>query len=60
MISDMINLLFRSGIPYDAEKNEFRVRPEDTARIEFQRQIMEDEERWMTSSRFSNKFMEDC
>lgn len=60
MISDMINLLFRSGIPYDAEKNEFRVRPEDTARIEFQRQIMEDEERWMTSSRFNNKFMEDC
>lgn len=60
MIGDMFNLLFRSGIPYDSERNEFKVRPEDMPRIEAQRQIMEEEERWMSSSRFNNKFMEDC
>lgn len=55
MIGDLMNLLFRSGIPYDAERNEFRVRPEDMARIEFQRDIMEQEERWMSSSRTRNE-----
>ena len=51
MTGDMFNLLFRAGIPYDAEKNEFRVRPEDMSRIERQRDLMEQEERWMSSSR---------
>ena len=51
MIGDLMNLLFRSGIPYDAERNEFRVRPEDMSRIEQQRNLMEQEERWMSSSR---------
>lgn len=59
MIGDMFNLLFRSGIPYDAERNEFRVRPEDMSRIEFQRDLMEQEERWMSSSRINDKFSED-
>lgn len=44
MLGDMMNLLFRSGIPYDAEKNEFVIRPEDFARIEFQREQMEQEQ----------------
>ena len=56
MIGDMFNLLFRSGIPYDAEKNEFKVRPEDVARIDFQRDLMEQEERWMSSSRTKNEW----
>lgn len=56
MIGDMFNLLFRSGIPYDAEKNEFKVRPEDVARIDFQRDLMEQEERWMSSSRTRNEW----
>lgn len=51
MISDLMNLLFRSGIPYDAERNEFRVRPEDISRIEHQRDLIEQEERWSSSSR---------
>lgn len=56
---DLMNDLFRAGIPYDAERNEFRVRPEDVARLEFQREIKEQEERWMSSSRLSSKFLED-
>lgn len=48
---NLYDLLFRSGVPYDAEKNEFRMRPEDIARVEFQRDILEQEERWMSSSR---------
>lgn len=50
-IFDTFNEFFRAGIPYDAERNEFRVRPEDIARLEFQRGIKEQEERWMSSSR---------
>ena len=56
MIGDLMNLLFRSGIPYDAERNEFRVRPEDMSRIEQQRDLMEQEERWMSSSRTKNEW----
>lgn len=59
MLNDFMNLLFRAGVPYDAEKNEFRVRPEDISRIEFQRDQMEQEERWMSSSRLSQRFPED-
>lgn len=58
-IFDTFNEFFRAGIPYDAERNEFRVRPEDIARLEFQRGIKEQEERWMSSSRLSNKFLEE-
>ena len=56
MIGDLMNLLFRSGIPYDAERNEFRVRPEDMSRIEHQRDLMEQEERWLSSSRTRNEW----
>lgn len=51
MIGDLMNLFFRAGIPYDAEKNEFRIRPEDMSRIELQRDLLEQEERRMASSR---------
>lgn len=53
---NLYDLLFRSGIPYDAEKNEFRMRPEDVARVEFQRDILEQEERWMSSSRTTKEW----
>ena len=56
MIGDFFNLLFRSGIPYDAEKNEFRVRPEDAARIEFQRELMEQENSWTAHNGINNQF----
>ena len=59
MMADFINLLFRSGIPYDAEKNEFIVRQEDLARIEFQRDLIEQERRMMASSRLNDRFTED-
>lgn len=48
---NLYDLLFRSGVPYDAEKNEFKVRPEHTPMIEWQRDLMEQEERLMSSSR---------
>lgn len=56
MIGDMMNLLFRAGIPYDAERNEFRVKPEDMFRIEHQRDLIEQEERWFSSSRTKNEW----
>ena len=59
MIGDMFRILFGAGIPYDAERNEFRVRPEDMPRIEHQRDLLEQEERWMNSSRLNDRFFED-
>ena len=59
MIGDMFRVLFGAGIPYDAERNEFRVRPEDMPRIEHQRDLLEQEERWMNSSRLNDRFFED-
>lgn len=59
MMNDIIDLLFRSGIPYDPEKNEFKVRQEDVSRIEFQRDLMEQERRWNASSRWTDRFTED-
>lgn len=45
--SDFFNLAFKAGIPYDAERNEFRVGPAEASRIEFQRQQDEELNRWM-------------
>ena len=59
MINEMMNLLFRSCVPYDPEKNEFRVRPEHLPMIEHQRDLMEQDERWFSSSRLSERFPED-
>ena len=59
MIGDMFRILFGAGIPYDAERNEVRVRPEDMPRIEHQRDLLEQEERLMNSSRLNDRFFED-
>lgn len=48
MIGDLMNLLFRSGIPYDAQRNKFSVKPEDMPRIQNQMELMQEENRWMT------------
>lgn len=40
--SDFFNLAFRSGVPYDTEKNRFLVGPAEAARIEWQRQQEEE------------------
>lgn len=45
--NDLFNLAFRSGVPYDAEKNEFRVGAAEAARMEFQRQQDEEMNRWI-------------
>ena len=48
MIGDLFTLLFRSGIPYDAERNQFSLKPEDMSRVEHQMELMQEENRWMT------------
>ena len=58
MMNDVMNLLFRAGIPYDAERNEFRVGLQDIPRIERQRDLIEQEERWMSSSRSYNPWID--
>jgi hypothetical protein len=50
MMNDFMNLLFKVGIPYDAERNEFSVRPEDMARIETQQRIDQENEQWMNNA----------
>ena len=54
MINDFMNLLFKTGIPYDAERNEFRVRSEDIPRIEHQQRIEQEHEQWMNRPHWSN------
>ena len=51
MNGDMMKLLFSAGIPYDAEQNEFRLKTEDLSRIDHQRDLIEQNERWFSSSR---------
>lgn len=45
--NDIFNLAFRAGVPYDAEKNEFRVGAAEAARMEFQRQQDEQMNQWI-------------
>ena len=54
MMNDFMNLLFKTGIPYDAERNEFRVRPEDIPRIEHQRELDRQEQQWMNRPHWNN------
>lgn len=42
---DMIRALFQSGVPYDADTNTFKVRPEHAYQIEQQRAQIEEEQR---------------
>lgn len=52
---DMMKALFRSGVPYDAETNTFRVGPEHMSLIEQQRAQIAEEESWpLRTSHFLN------
>lgn len=44
---NLFDLLFRSGVPYDAEKNEFQVRFEDIPRLQMQEELMKQEQQMM-------------
>lgn len=44
---NLFDLLFRSGVPYDAEKNEFLVRFEDIPRLQMQEELMKQEQQMM-------------
>lgn len=44
---NLFDLLFRSGVPYDAEKNEFLVRFEDIPRLQMQEELMKQEQEMM-------------
>ena len=44
---NLFDLLFRSGVPYDAEKNEFQVRFEDIPRLQMQEELMKQEQEMM-------------
>lgn len=44
---NLFDLLFRSGIPYDTEKNEFLVRFEDIPRLQMQEELMKQEQEMM-------------
>jgi hypothetical protein len=50
MIGDLLNALFRSGVPYDAHTNTFKVGPEDAHRIQHAQQEIYDEENWFRRS----------
>lgn len=43
-MTDMMNSMFRSGVPYDAETHTFQVRPEHMHLIEQQRQQIDEEQ----------------
>lgn len=44
---NLFDLLFRSGVPYDTEKNEFLVRFEDIPRLQMQEELMKQEQQMM-------------
>lgn len=44
---NLFDLLFRSGVPYDAQKNEFLVRFEDIPRLQMQEELMKQEQEMM-------------
>jgi hypothetical protein len=39
--------MFKAGVPYDADTNEFKVGPAEIARLDWQRKLDEQEENWM-------------
>lgn len=49
---NLFDLLFRSGVPYDAEKNEFQVRFEDIPRLQMQEELMKQEQQMMKNHSF--------
>jgi len=55
MIGDMMNALFRSGVPYDAEKNTFDLKPEHMHRLQQQYDSQLDEENWFRRSQTTQR-----
>jgi len=51
---NLFDLLFRSGVPYDAEKNEFQVRFEDIPRLQMQEELMKQEQEMMKNHSLIN------
>lgn len=49
---NLFDLLFRSGVPYDAEKNEFLVRFEDIPRLQMQEELMKQEQEMIKNHSF--------
>jgi len=49
---NLFDLLFRSGVPYDTEKNEFLVRFEDIPRLQMQEELMKQEQEMMKNHSF--------
>ena len=49
---NLFDLLFRSGVPYDTEKNEFLVRFEDIPRLQMQEELMKQEQQMMKNHSF--------
>lgn len=44
---DIFNLAFRSGVPYDPQKNQFNIGPAEAARMDFQRQQEQEMNQWI-------------
>jgi len=51
---NLFDLLFRSGVPYDTEKNEFLVRFEDIPRLQMQEELMKQEQEMMKNHSLIN------
>lgn len=50
MIGDLMNILFRTGVEYDATRNQFNVKPEDIPRIQQTYEQALEEESWFRRS----------
>lgn len=44
---DIFNLAFRSGVPYDPQKNQFNIGPAEAARMDWQRQQEQEMNSWV-------------
>ena len=55
MISDLMNILFRSGVEYDAAHNQFNVKPEDIPRIQHTYEQAVEEENWFRRSQTTQR-----
>ena len=60
MTSDFFSRLFRAGVPYDADTNQFKVGPAEIARLDWQRKLDEQEDNWMhRKPSFGSKIWDD-
>lgn len=51
---NFFDLLFRTGVPYDAEKNEFTIRFEDIPRLQQQEELLKMEQNLMKNHSFTD------